>query len=97
MRWTDGQDIGDAFSKAKALCNVAREWHEALPESRMLGEVLTTFAKQIRDDTQRGDAFFYACREEFVDRYTINLCDIILGSLECNDWSWAKEDKLAYW
>ena len=97
MRWTNGQDIGDAFSKAKALCNVAREWREALLESRTLCRVLTTFAQQIRAEVEAGVAFFYSCREEFVDRYTINLCDMIIGSSECGDWSWTKEDNLVYW
>lgn len=51
----------------------------------------------INRNVENGDAFFYKCREEFVDRYTMNICDIILGSLESNDWSWTDEEEWTYW
>lgn len=91
------EDTGDAFSTAKTLCNLGRKWHEAASENRDFRDILGTLARTTRDDVEAGSAFFYKCRGEFVDRYTMNLCDILLGSLETGDWSWAKEETLMYW
>ena len=96
MLWT-GETIGDTYSEAKALRYVAREWHTSLTSGSVLKHTLQTWCEMINRNVENGDAFFYKCREEFVDRYTMNICDIILGSLESNDWSWTDEEEWTYW
>ena len=91
----NGTNRGDAFTEAKTLCNLAYTWHKV--KNEMVERVLRTFTEKIKTDVENGDALFFRARPEFVDRYTMNLCDIIQGSLETGNWDWTDEEELVYW
>ena len=91
----NGRNKGDTFTEAKTLCNLAYTWHKVNNET--VERVLRTFTEKIKTDVENGDALFFRARPEFVDRYTMNLCDIIQGSLETGNWDWTDEEELVYW
>ena len=91
----NGTFKGDTFTEAKTLCNLAYKWHKE--ENETVERVLRTFTEKIKRDVENGEALFFRARPEFVDRYTLNLCDIIEGSLETGKWDWTEEEELVYW
>ena len=91
----NGRFKGDTFTEAKTLCNLAYKWHKE--ENETVERVLRTFTEKIKRDVENGEALFFRARPEFVDRYTMNLCDIIEGSLETGNWDWTDEEELVYW